>query len=81
MDEEVLATFAEKGPLLPKEEGHWRMLHVVGFVTVCEAFIVMEPYGDFFQRIFSGRALLVGKPPRTTLMRASPLQPLRSASS
>ena len=49
----VLATFAEKGPLLPKEEAHWRVLHVAGFVTVCEAFVRMEPYGDFFRRIFS----------------------------
>jgi len=42
------------------------VLSVVGFVGVREAFVGMEPYGDFFQRIFSGRALLVGKTPRTT---------------
>ena len=68
IDEMVLATLAEKGPLLPKEEAHWRVLHVVGFVTVCEAFVGMEPYVDFFWRIFSRRALLVGKPPRTVPM-------------
>ena len=43
----VLAAFAEKGPLLPKEEAHWRVLHVTGFVSVYEAFIGMEPYVDF----------------------------------
>ena len=45
----VLATFAEKGPLLTKEEAHWRVLSVVGFVVVREAFVGMEPYGDFFR--------------------------------
>jgi len=44
------------------------VLHVAGFITVCEAFVEMEPYGDFFWQIFSGRALSVGKPPRTTPM-------------
>ena len=44
----VLATFAEKGPLLPKEEVHWKVLHVAGFVTICEAFVEMEPYISFF---------------------------------
>ena len=46
VDEMVLAAFAEKGPLPPKE-GHWRVLHVTGFVTICEAFVGMEPYIDF----------------------------------
>ena len=27
-------TFAEKGPLPPKEEGHWRVPSVVGFAVV-----------------------------------------------
>ena len=45
----VLATFAEKGPLPPKEEVHWRVLHVADFITVYEAFIGMEPYIDFFR--------------------------------
>ena len=29
------------------------VLHVAGFVTVCEAFLGMEPHVDFFQRIFT----------------------------
>ena len=45
----VLATFTEKGPLPPKEEAHWRVLSVVGFVVVREAFVGMELYGDFFR--------------------------------
>ena len=64
----VLAAFVEKGPLPSKEEAHWRVLHVIGFVTIYEAFVGMEPYGDLLWRVFSGRALLVGKPPRTALM-------------
>ena len=64
----VSAAFTEKGPLPPKEEAHWRVLSVIGFVVIREAFIEMEPYGNLFRRIFSGRALLVGKPPRTMLM-------------
>ena len=30
----VWATFAEKGPLLPKKEGHWRVPSVVGLAIV-----------------------------------------------
>ena len=30
------------------------VLHIAGFVTVCEAFLGMEPYVDFFRRLFSG---------------------------
>ena len=45
----VSVAFAEKGPLPPKEEAHWRVLHVTGFGTVCEAFVGMEPYVGFFQ--------------------------------
>ena len=48
VDKMVPATFVEKGPLSPKEEAHWKVLHVSGFVVVCEAFVEMEPYGDFF---------------------------------
>ena len=44
----VPATFAAKGPLLPMEETHWRVLSVVGFAIVHEAFVGMEPYGMFF---------------------------------
>ena len=68
VDEMVLVAFAEKGLLPPKEEAYWRVLPVAGFVIICEAFIGMEPYGYLFRRIFSGRALSVGKPPRTAPM-------------
>ena len=33
------------------------MSYVTGFVTVCEAFIRMEPHVDSFWRVFSERAL------------------------
>ena len=33
--EVALAAFIEKGLLSSKEVAHWRVLHVVGFVTVC----------------------------------------------
>ena len=49
----VLAAFAKKGPLLPKEEAHWRVLSIVCFVVIREAFIGMEPYEKLFWRIFS----------------------------
>ena len=49
VDEMVLASFTEKGPLPPKEEAHWKVLSVVGFVVVHEAFVGMEPYGDLFR--------------------------------
>ena len=68
VDEMVLAAFVEKGPLLPKEEVHWRVLIVVGFVIIYEAFVRMEPYVGFFRRIFSRQALSVGKLPRTIPM-------------
>ena len=61
----VSTAFAEKGPLSPKEEAHWRVLSVVDFAVIHEAFVGMEPCGKFFRRIFSERVLLVGKPPRT----------------
>ena len=44
------------------------MLYVVGFITVCKAFVRMEPYMDSFRRIFFGRALSAGKPLRTALV-------------
>ena len=66
--EVVLATFAEKGLLLSKEVARWRVLHVAGFVTVCEAFIKMEPHVDSFRRIFSERVLSEGKMLKTTLV-------------
>ena len=39
------------------------VLHIAGFITVCEAFLGMEPHADFFQRLFSGRTLSAGDPP------------------
>ena len=47
----------EKRQLPSKEVVHWRVLHIVGFVTVYEAFVRMEPHVDSFRRVFSGRAL------------------------
>ena len=38
------------------------VLHITGFVTVCEAFLGMEPHVDFFRWMFSRRALSEGKP-------------------
>ena len=42
------------------------VLHITGFITVCEAFLGMELHVDFFRRMFSGQALLEGKPLRIT---------------
>ena len=50
------------------------MLHIAGFVTVCKAFLEMEPHVDLFWWIFTGRALSEGKPPRTTLVGGFALQ-------
>jgi hypothetical protein len=36
------------------------VLHIVGFVTVCEAFLGMEPHVNFFWLFFSGRAMTTG---------------------
>jgi len=33
------------------------VLHIAGFVTVCEAFLRMEPHTDLFWLFFSGRAM------------------------
>ena len=44
IDEMVFATFAERGSLPLKEEAHWRVLSVVNFVVVREAFAGMDPY-------------------------------------
>ena len=30
------------------------VLHIAGFITVCEAFLGMEPHVDFFRWMFSG---------------------------
>ena len=66
VDEMVLAAFAEKGLILPKEVAHWRVSYVASFVTICETFVGMEPYVDSFWRVFSGRALLERKTLGTT---------------
>ena len=39
------------------------MLYIAGFITVCEAFLGMEPQTDFFHWLFTRRALPVGNPP------------------
>ena len=38
------------------------VLHITGFITVCKAFLEMEPHMDLFRRLFSRRALSEGKP-------------------
>jgi len=50
------------------------VLHITGFVTVYEAFLGMEPHVDLFRRIFTGRALSEGKPPRTASVGGFALQ-------
>ena len=50
------------------------VLHIAGFITVCEAFLGMEPHMDFFWRIFSGQALSEGKPLRIALVGGFALQ-------
>ena len=49
IDEVVLAAFGEKRLLLPKEVVHWRVPYVADFITVCEAFVGMEPQVDSFR--------------------------------
>ena len=44
------------------------VLHIVGFITVCEAFLRMEPHVDFFWWLFSGRALTMGNSAEITLV-------------
>ena len=51
------------GPRVVAPQPDWGV-HITGFITVCEAFLGMEPHVDLFQWIFSGRALSEGKPPR-----------------
>jgi len=38
------------------------VLHITGFVTICEAFLGMEPHMDFFRWLFFGRTMTVGDP-------------------
>ena len=42
------------------------VLHIACFVTVCEAFLGMEPHVDFFRWLFSPRALTMGNPAEVT---------------
>ena len=44
------------------------VLHIASFITVCEAFLGMEPHVDFFQRLFSGQALSMGNLPEVASM-------------
>ena len=50
------------------------VLHIAGFITVCEAFLGMEPLRDFFRRLFSRRALTVGNPAEVAPVGAFALQ-------
>lgn len=45
------------------------VLHIAGFVIVCEAFLGMEPHADFFRWLFSGRASTTGNPAEIVLQR------------
>ena len=56
-----------------------RVLHIVGFITMCEAFLGMEPHVDFFRWMFSGRALSEGKPLMIAPVGGSTLQKKPSA--
>ena len=49
-----------------------RVLHVVGFIIVYEAFLGMELCVHLFRRIFTERALSEGMPPRTMPVGGSP---------
>ena len=44
------------------------VLHAAGFVTICEAFLGMEPHVDFFRRLFARRALTEGNLAKITLV-------------
>jgi len=44
------------------------VLHIAGFVTVCEAFLGMEPHVDLFWLFFSGRAMTAGNLAKTALV-------------
>jgi len=56
------------------------VLHVAGFITVYEAFLGMEQHVDLFRRIFTGRALSEGMPPRTAPVGGFALQKKPSSS-
>ena len=50
------------------------VLHIDGFITVCKAFLRMEPHMDLFRWIFSGWSLSEGKPPKIALVGGFALQ-------
>ena len=50
------------------------VLHIASFITAYEAFLGMEPHVDFFQWLFSGRALTVGVPAEIALVGGFALQ-------
>ena len=56
VDEVVQAAFAEKGPLLLKEEGHWRVSSVVGLAVVCCG---LSSVGDAPAQVESSSLILV----------------------
>ena len=56
-----------------------RVLHITGFVTVCEAFLGMEPHMDFFRWLFSRQSLPVGNLPEATPVGGFALQRKLSA--
>jgi len=42
------------------------MLHIAGFVTVCEAFLGIDPHVDIFQEMFVGRPVTLRREARTS---------------
>ena len=50
------------------------VLHIAGFITVCKAFLGMEPHVDFFRRLISGTTLTVGNSVETALVGGVALQ-------
>ena len=44
------------------------VLHIAGFVTVCEAFLGMESHADLFRLFFFRRAMTAGNSTETTLV-------------
>ena len=73
IDVMVLAAFAEKGPLPSKEEAHWMVLSIDGFVVVREAFIGMDPYGASSSESSSDESCWWGSCPGLDRWGASPL--------
>ena len=55
------------------------VLHIAGFITVCEAFLGMEPHVDFFRRLFSKRTMMAGSSTETASVDGFALQRKPSA--